>query len=115
MPKKRTALVRHSQGRGTCARAARASTDAAPASHTLQGARSAPCGGHLNIAHQLCGRVSGEQRGAAALLCGRGELVERLAGSLVADPSRLMGLGWQPALAAREGLARLARESASGA
>ena len=48
---------------------------------------------------------------AAARLSGRGELVERLAGSLVADPSRLMALGWQPALAAREGLARLARET----
>jgi nucleoside-diphosphate-sugar epimerase len=52
---------------------------------------------------------------AAARLSGRGELVERLAGSLVADPTRLMALGWQPALAARDGLAQLARASASGA
>jgi hypothetical protein len=36
------------------------------ASRTLQGARSAPCGGHLNIALIMRPR-SGEQRGVAAL------------------------------------------------
>jgi nucleoside-diphosphate-sugar epimerase len=52
---------------------------------------------------------------AAARLTGRGELIERLAGSLVANPAHLMALGWQPALAARDGLAQLARASASDA
>jgi nucleoside-diphosphate-sugar epimerase len=40
---------------------------------------------------------------------GRSEIYERLAGSLVADPSALMRLGWAPRVATREGLAALMR------
>jgi UDP-glucose 4-epimerase len=50
---------------------------------------------------------------AAAALTGRGEAYERLAGSLVASPAALQGLGWQPANATRDGLERLARELAA--
>lgn len=46
---------------------------------------------------------------------GRGEAYQRLAGSLVADPSALMRLGWQPPVATRQALAALARSSAAGA
>jgi UDP-glucose 4-epimerase len=44
---------------------------------------------------------------------GRGELLERLAGTLVADASALRALGWTPRVASREGLAALARDSAA--
>jgi UDP-glucose 4-epimerase len=47
--------------------------------------------------------------GAALRAAGRGEIFERLAGSLAADPAALQRLGWTPPLATREGLARLAR------
>jgi len=40
---------------------------------------------------------------------GRGEIYQRLAGSLVADPSALMGLGWTPRVTATEGLRALVR------
>jgi UDP-glucose 4-epimerase len=40
---------------------------------------------------------------------GRGEISQRLSGSLVADPAALMQLGWRPALATQDGLAALAR------
>ena len=40
---------------------------------------------------------------------GRGEIYQRLAGSLVADPSALMKLGWTPQLMTRDALAALAR------
>jgi len=49
---------------------------------------------------------------AALQAAGRGEIYERLAGSLVADPAALLRLGWTPPLATREGLARLARGDA---
>jgi nucleoside-diphosphate-sugar epimerase len=49
---------------------------------------------------------------AAARLSGRGEVYRRLSGSLVANPAALMELGWRPSLTTREGLARLARETA---
>lgn len=52
---------------------------------------------------------------AAALMTGRGEAYERLAGSLVASPEALKSLGWQPVSSTRDGLARLAAEAASGA
>jgi nucleoside-diphosphate-sugar epimerase len=39
---------------------------------------------------------------------GRAEMHQRLAGSLVADPSALMRLGWTPAVATPDGLAALA-------
>jgi nucleoside-diphosphate-sugar epimerase len=52
---------------------------------------------------------------AAFRLSGRGEMFERLAGSLVASPARLMELGWQPRVTTREGLARLAQSPESGA
>jgi len=48
--------------------------------------------------------------GLAAL--GRGEIYQRLAGSLVADPSALMKLGWTPQLMTRDALAALARAAA---
>jgi len=53
-------------------------------------------------------------RGAASL-AGRGEAYQRLAGSLVASPEALRALGWQPVSSTRDGLARLAADSASGA
>ncbi len=40
---------------------------------------------------------------------GRAEIYQRLAGSLVADPSALMRLGWTPPVATAVGLAALAR------
>ena len=40
---------------------------------------------------------------------GRLELYRRLAGSLVADPSRLIGLGWRPPISTPDGLAAAAR------
>jgi UDP-glucose 4-epimerase len=49
--------------------------------------------------------------GQAARLFGRGEIYERLAGSLVASPAALTGLGWLPPVATRVGLADLARIS----
>ncbi len=44
---------------------------------------------------------------AACRLAGREESYRRLAGSLVADPAALRGLGWAPSVATPEGLARL--------
>jgi UDP-glucose 4-epimerase len=40
---------------------------------------------------------------------GRGEIYQRLAGSLVADPSALMGLGWTHRVTTTEGLCALVR------
>jgi nucleoside-diphosphate-sugar epimerase len=51
----------------------------------------------------------------AAYLTGRSEAYERLAGSLVASPRALEGLGWQPVSSTRDGLARLAEAAATGA
>jgi hypothetical protein len=42
---------------------------------------------------------------------GREYIYERLSGSLVADPSALMGIGWTPQLATAAGLAGLMRAS----
>ena len=42
-----------------------------------------------------------------ARTAGREEIYRRLSGSLVADPAGLIGLGWAPALATPDGLARL--------
>ena len=53
-------------------------------------------------------------KGAAAL-AGRGEAYERLAGSLVASPAALAGLGWQPVSSTRDALAELARQAAAPA
>ncbi len=44
---------------------------------------------------------------------GRGELYQRLAGALVADPAALLALGWRPTVATADGLATLARAGAS--
>src|SRR5713101_3270309 len=41
---------------------------------------------------------------------GRGEIYQRLAGSLVADPSALMGIGWTPRVTTTEGLYALVRD-----
>lgn len=46
---------------------------------------------------------------AALRLAGRSEVYQRLAGSLVADPSTLSSLGWTPTVTTPEGLAALAR------
>lgn len=45
----------------------------------------------------------------ALRLTGREEIYQRLAGSLVADPTALMRLGWQPPVTSRDALAMLAR------
>jgi UDP-glucose 4-epimerase len=42
---------------------------------------------------------------------GREEIYQRLSGSLVADPSALISLGWKPPLATRAGLAKLMQAS----
>jgi hypothetical protein len=42
---------------------------------------------------------------------GRENIYERLSGSLVADPSALMSIGWTPPLAAAAALARLMQAS----
>jgi nucleoside-diphosphate-sugar epimerase len=42
---------------------------------------------------------------------GKQELYRRLGGSLVADPSALIGLGWAPRLTTIDGLSRLIREN----
>jgi nucleoside-diphosphate-sugar epimerase len=55
--------------------------------------------------------VPGALLGHAARLLGRGEIYERLAGSLIASPAALTGLGWHPPVATRAGLADLARNS----
>src|SRR6516165_3208662 len=41
---------------------------------------------------------------------GRGETYRRMSGSLVADPSALLGLGWVPRLSASDGLSRLMQD-----
>jgi nucleoside-diphosphate-sugar epimerase len=43
---------------------------------------------------------------------GRGESYRRMSGSLLADPSALMGLGWAPQLTTPDGLSRLMRDDA---
>ncbi len=55
------------------------------------------------------GLVEIDERWIAALLrlAGRQGMLERLAGSLVVEPGRLMALGWRPALTTPEGLRRL--------
>jgi UDP-glucose 4-epimerase len=45
--------------------------------------------------------------GAALRASGRAEMLERLAGSLVVDPSALMRVGWTPRLSPAQGLAQL--------
>jgi hypothetical protein len=42
---------------------------------------------------------------------GREEICQRLSGSLVADPSALLSLGWAPPLATPVGLAKLMQAS----
>jgi hypothetical protein len=42
-------------------------------------------------------------------LAGKPELYERLTGSLVADPSALMRIGWRPSTQSTAGLANLMR------
>jgi len=44
---------------------------------------------------------------------GREDIYERLSGSLVADPSALMSIGWTPPLATADGLARLMQASSA--
>jgi nucleoside-diphosphate-sugar epimerase len=48
---------------------------------------------------------------ASLRLLGRSELYERLTGSLVADPSALMRIGWRPSVETTAGLADLMRTS----
>jgi UDP-glucose 4-epimerase len=47
----------------------------------------------------------------ASSALGRAEEWQRLGGTLVADPAKLMQAGWKPALDTRESLGALARES----
>ena len=49
-----------------------------------------------------------------AMLAGKSEAFDRVAGSLVALPDALIDLGWQPVSSTRDGLARLAREFSPG-
>jgi UDP-glucose 4-epimerase len=49
----------------------------------------------------------------AASTVGRSEEWQRLGGTQMADPAKLMQAGWKPALETRAGLAALARNSAS--
>ena len=51
--------------------------------------------------------------GAALRAAGKSDAYARLSGSLVASPAALMRLGWTPSVATRDGLAALARSSAS--
>jgi len=44
---------------------------------------------------------------------GQAESYRRMSGSLVADPSALIGLGWAPRLSTRDGLRRLMQETAA--
>ena len=46
---------------------------------------------------------------AALRIAGREEIFHRRSGSLVADASALMGLGWAPTVAMRDGLVGLMR------
>lgn len=50
--------------------------------------------------------------GTAARLMGRGEVFERLARPLIANPARLLATGWQPRLDVRAALAETARQVA---
>jgi nucleoside-diphosphate-sugar epimerase len=58
--------------------------------------------------------VPGAVLRAALRASGRAEIYERLAGSLVADPSALMRLGWTPEVTTEDGLAQLARMPEDG-
>lgn len=40
---------------------------------------------------------------------GRGAEWERISGSFIVDPAKLMGIGWRPAIATREGIIRMMR------
>jgi nucleoside-diphosphate-sugar epimerase len=78
----------------------------------------------LTVAEMIAAMRHGLERRAnvfpfpAALLevlfrtAGRKHIYERLAGSLVADPSALMSIGWAPPLATADGLALLMKASA---
>jgi UDP-glucose 4-epimerase len=44
---------------------------------------------------------------------GRGESYRRMSGSLLADPSALIGLGWAPRLTTSDGLSRLMQDNAA--
>jgi nucleoside-diphosphate-sugar epimerase len=78
----------------------------------------------MTIAEMVRGMRAGLGRGAgvipvpAALLelaaraAGRAEAFERIGGSLVADPSALIRLGWKPEVSSAEGLAALMRSEA---
>jgi UDP-glucose 4-epimerase len=48
----------------------------------------------------------------ASAALGRAEEWQRLGGTLVADPARLIQAGWKPALETRAGLAALGRDNA---
>jgi hypothetical protein len=45
----------------------------------------------------------------ALRLMGQGDLWERLGGSLVANPAKLMAAGWRPAVDTRDGLTAMMR------
>jgi UDP-glucose 4-epimerase len=52
--------------------------------------------------------------GPALRAAGRGEILERLSGSLVARPDGLSRLGWRPPVETRAGLAAMARSAPGG-
>jgi nucleoside-diphosphate-sugar epimerase len=51
---------------------------------------------------------------AAARALGREDEWQRLGGSLVAEPSKLLGLGWRPSVGTKAGLAALMRDASTG-
>jgi nucleoside-diphosphate-sugar epimerase len=77
----------------------------------------------LTLAEIVAALRAGEDRGSgllpvppalmamAARAIGRGEEWQRLGGSLVADPTRLLEAGWRPGIDTRAGLAALTRAS----
>ena len=50
---------------------------------------------------------------AALTAMGRGEEWQRVGGSLIADPAKLLQAGWKPAIDTRAGLAELARTASA--
>ena len=79
----------------------------------------------LNLAEIVAALRAGEGRrpgllpvppalmAAALTAMGRGEEWQRVGGSLIADPAKLLQAGWKPAIDTRAGLAELARTASA--